>query len=102
MINFVKKILRLRKENKNAKMMKKEYEVLMYLVKHSDSLQDFVFCKKKIRKFNYKWNTEDMLRFKPSTYYRKLFREYNHQLRERSHRWTKEHPYSQRRWTKEK
>ena len=54
MINFVKKILRLRKENKNAKMMKKEYEVLMYLVKHSDSLQDFVFCKKKIRKFNYR------------------------------------------------
>ena len=62
----------------------------MYLVKHSDSLQDFVFCKKKIRKFKYRWNTDDMLRFKPNTYYRKLFREYNHQLRERSHRWTKE------------
>ena len=46
MINFVKKLLRLRKENQNAKLMKEEYEVLMYLVKHSDSLQDFVFCKK--------------------------------------------------------
>ena len=90
MINFVKKLLRLRSENKNAKLMNKEYEVLMYLVKHSDSLQDFVFCKKKIRKFNYKWNTEDMTRFNPRVHYRKLFREYNHQLRERSNRWTKE------------
>ncbi len=89
MINFVKKILRLRKENKNARLMKKEYEVLMYLVKYSDSLQDFVFCKKKIRKFNYKWNTDDMLRFTPNTYYRKLLREYNYQLNERGYRWSK-------------
>ena len=73
MINFVKKLLRLKKENKNAKLMKKEYEVLMYLVKHSDSLQDFVFCKKKIRKFNYKGNTEDMTRFNPRVLYKKLF-----------------------------
>ena len=90
MINFVKKLLRLKKENKNAKMMKTEYEVLMYLVKHSDSLQDFVFCKKKIRKFNYKWNTEDMERFNPHVHYKKLLRDYNYELRERSHRWTKE------------
>ena len=69
--------------------MKKEYEVLMYLVKYSDSLQDFVFCKKKIRKFNYKWNTDDMLQFTPNTYYRKLLREYNYQLRERGYRWSK-------------
>jgi len=102
MINFVKKLLRLKKENTNAKMMKKEYEVLMYLIKYSDSLQDFVFCKKKIRKFNYKWNTEDMTRFNPRTHYKKLLREYNHELRERSYRWTKENPHSQRRWTKEK
>ena len=90
MINFIKKLLRLKKENANAKLMKKEYEVLMYFIKDSDSLQDFVFCKKKIRKFNYRWNTNDMSRFKPNIYYRKLFREYNHQLRERSHRWTNE------------
>ena len=88
MINFVKKLLRLKKENKNAKMMKKEYEVLMYLVKHSDSLQDFVFCKKKIRKFNYKWNTEDMTRFNPRVHYKKLLREYHHELRERGYRWS--------------
>ena len=90
MINFIKKLLRLRTETKNTKMMKKEYDVLMYFVKHSDSLQDFVFCKKKIRKFDYKWNTDDMSQFKPNTYYRKLSREYNYQLRERSHRWSKE------------
>ena len=90
MINFVKKLLRLRSENKNAKLMNKEYEVLMYLVKHSDSLQDFVFCKKKIRKFNHKWNTEDMLQFKPRVHYKKLLREYNHELRERGYRWSKE------------
>ena len=47
MINFVKKLLRLRVENKNVKLMKREYEVLMYFIKDSDSLQDFVFCKKK-------------------------------------------------------
>ena len=88
MINFVKKLLRLKKENKNAKMMKREYEVLMYLVKHSDSLQDFVFCKKKIRKFNYKWNTEDMTRFNPRVHYNKLLREYYHELRERGYRWS--------------
>ena len=88
MINFVKKLLRLKKENKNAKMMKKEYEVLMYLVKHSDSLQDFVFCKIKIRKFNYKWNTEDMARFNPRTHYKKLLREYHHALRARGYRWS--------------
>ena len=68
--------------------MKKEVEVLMYLVKHSDSLQDFVFCKKKIRKFNYKWNTEDMTRFKPRVHYKKLLREYHHELRERGYRWS--------------
>ena len=90
MINFVKKLLRLKKENTNVKMMKKEYEVLMYLIKYSDSLQDFVFCKKKIRKFNHKWNTEDMLRFKPRVHYKKLLREYNHELRERGYRWSKE------------
>ena len=87
MINFFKKLLKLKKENKNAKMMKTEYEVLMYLVKHSDSLQDFVFCKKKIRKFNYKWNTEDMTRFNPRVYYKKLLKEYNYELRERGYRW---------------
>ena len=90
MINFVKKLLRFRAENKNVKLMKKEYEVLMYLIKYSDSLQDFVFCKKKIRKFNHKWNTEDMLRFKPRVHYKKLLREYNHELRERGYRWSKE------------
>ena len=88
MINFVKKLLRLKKENANAKLMKKEYEVLMYLIKYSDSLQDFVFCKKKIRKFNYKWNTEDMLRFKPRVHYKRLLREYHYELRERGYRWS--------------
>ena len=88
MINFVKKLLRLRTENQKAKMMKKEYDVLMYLVKHSDSLQDFVFCKKKIRKFNYRWNTEDMKRFKPRSHYKKLLRVYNFELRERGYRWS--------------
>ena len=88
MINFFKKLLRLKKENKNAKLMKTEYEVLMYLIKYSDSLQDFVFCKKKIRKFNYKWNTEDMLLFKPRVHYKKLLREYHHELRERGYRWS--------------
>ena len=43
MINFVKKLLRLRAENKNAKLMKKEYEVLMYLIKYSDSFDGKVF-----------------------------------------------------------
>ena len=88
MINFIKRFFQRRKEDQNAKLMKKEYEVLMYLIKYSDSLQDFVFCKKKIRKFNYKWNTEDMLRFKPRVHYKKLLREYNHELRERGYRWS--------------
>ena len=69
-------------------MMKKEYEVLMYLIKYSDSLQDFVFCKKKIRKFDYKWNTLDMVRFKPHVHYNKLLRDYNRELRERGYRWS--------------
>ena len=30
MINFVKRLFRLRRENKNAKLMRKEYDVLMY------------------------------------------------------------------------
>ena len=88
MINFIKRFFQRRKEDQNAKLMKKEYEVLMYLIKYSDSLQDFVFCKKKIRKFNYKWNTEDMTRFNPRVHYNKLLREYNHELRERGYRWS--------------
>ena len=88
MINFIKRFFQRRKEDQNAKMMKKEYEVLMYLIKYSDSLQDFVFCKKKIRKFDYKWNTLDMVRFKPHVHYNKLLREYNHELRERGYRWS--------------
>ena len=88
MINFIKRFFQRRKEDQNAKLMKKEYEVLMYLIKYSDSLQDFVFCKKKIRKFDYKWNTEDMTRFNPRVHYNKLLREYNHELRERGYRWS--------------
>jgi len=94
MINFIKRFFQRRKENQNAnqnaKMMKKEYEVLMYLIKYSDSLQDFVFCKKKIRKFNYKWNTLDMIRFNPRVHYNKLLREYNRELRERGYRWSEQ------------
>jgi len=88
MINFIKRVFQRRKEAQNIKMMKKEYEVLMYLIKYSDSLQDFVFCKKKIRKFDYKWNNLDMVQANPHVHYNKLLREYNRELRERGYRWS--------------
>jgi len=88
MINFIKRFFQRRKEAQTVKMMKTEYEVLMYLIKYSDSLQDFVFCKKKIRKFNYKWNSLDMVRSKPHVHYNKLLREYKRELRARGYRWS--------------
>lgn len=88
MIKVIKRFLQRRKEAQNVKMMKKEYEVLLYLIKYSDSLQDFVFCKKKIRKFDYKWNSLDMAQYNPQDHYNKLLREYNRELRERGYRWS--------------
>jgi hypothetical protein len=61
MIKFIKKLIGKYKNAVHVDRILKEYEVILFLIKDSYTMQDFIYCKKKIRLFENRWNVGDEL-----------------------------------------
>ena len=59
--------------------MIKEYDAISFLVSECFTMDDFIYCKKKIRRFEHKWNIGDEISSGPK-FSKKLNDQYNRRL----------------------
>ncbi len=55
MINFIKNLFK-SSNTANIDKILREYEAITFLIEECYSMDDFIHCKKKIRRFEHQWN----------------------------------------------
>jgi len=78
MIKFIKKLISDYKKSVEADNMLREYTAIEFIINECNIMDDFVFCKKKIRQFQNRWDKEE--NSFGSKLYAKLDKQYNSRL----------------------
>lgn len=59
MINFIKKLISHYKKSSEAEKILREFDAIEFIISECYTMDDFVFCKKKIRQFQNRWDKEE-------------------------------------------
>jgi len=78
MIKFIKNLFRSYKKTSQVDDILRESTVIEFLIQESYTMQDFIYCKKKIRQFENRWDKEE--ESFGSSLAKKLNKQYNSRL----------------------
>jgi len=59
MLSIIKKFLTGFSKNTDVDEIIREYDIISYIINDCHSMEDFIYCKKKIRQFQNRWDKEE-------------------------------------------